>query len=204
MIKVWLKQIEAQVMNLPIPARITGGLLLGLWLVVATTIFLKITLWWFGSSQQSAHVEPRIAQIQGYLDAQDRLEVALAERDQLLDEVAFPDSGDSGRGGALLQQEIRRMSGESGLTVVGSEVLEPEPLDALLQLRVKVKVTGSPAGVTEFMTRLNRYRPFLFVEGFSLYGQRQVNGRVISGVQQTENSLMLELDVLAHQVTTPS
>ena len=61
-----------------------------------------------------------------------------------LSELAIEDTGDTGRGGALLQQQLRQLASEAGLTVVGSEVKEPEALDALSQIECDLAVNGRP------------------------------------------------------------
>lgn len=200
-IEPYLSLVKDPFLRLPAPARLVFSLVAGAIVVTLLTVGFKIVVWWVSTSQQSAFIEPRISQLLGYLQSEEQLRAALSERNQLLEDLAFPDSGDSGRGGALLQQEIRRLSSISGLTLIGSEVREPQPLENLLKLAVNVKVAGSPSGVLEFLNLLQAFRPFLFVSSMSIYGQRQVSGRRVGGVQQTESFLNLELDVQAYQLS---
>ena len=83
---------------------------------------VRLIAWWVESSVETARLEPRIAQIVGYLESEQRIDAALTAYGDMLDELAFPDSGESGMGGARLQQELRQMSTQSGLTLVGTEV----------------------------------------------------------------------------------
>ena len=76
----------------------------------------------------------------------------MAEVDIALSELAIEDTGDTGRGGALLQQQLRQLAGEVGLTVVGSEVKEPEALEALVKLNATLQLTGGPTISTNFFS----------------------------------------------------
>jgi Tfp pilus assembly protein PilO len=125
---------------------------------------------------------------------------ALESRTNVLTNLALADSGGSGRGGALLQQEIRKLAANNGLTIIGSEVQEPEILEDVDKLRVNVKATGLPENVARFFQSLNAYRPFLFISTFSINPrQRQLNTLRSPGVIY-DNALSIQLDVYAYQL----
>ena len=88
--------------------------------------------------------KPRISRLLGYIEAAPSITATLAEVDIALSELAIEDTGDTGRGGALLQQQLRQLASEVGLTVVGSEVKEPEALDALGETECDLAVNGRP------------------------------------------------------------
>ena len=89
----------------------------------------------------------------------------------------------------------------SALTVIGSEVREPELLEDLAMLRVNVKVAGLPENVTQFFQSLNAYRPFLFVSTLSINPQqRQLNSLRSPARETYDNTLLLQLDVYAYQL----
>ena len=136
----------------------------------------------------------------GYLNAREEIAGALEARSEVLANAAFLDSGDSGRGGALLQQEIRKLAASSALTVIGSEVREPELLEDLAMLRINVKVAGLPENVTQFFQSLNAYRPFLFVSTLSINPQQRQLNILRSGRETYDNTLLLQLDVYAYQL----
>jgi hypothetical protein len=100
----------------------------------------------------------------------------------------------------LLQQEIRKLAASSALTVIGSEVREPELLEDLAMLRVNVKVAGLPENVTQFFQSLNAYRPFLFVSTLSINPQQRQLNILRSGRETYDNTLLLQLDVYAYQL----
>ena len=115
--------------RLPSPAKLVLGVVLGSAALVLITVVLRLAIWWGSAGQATARLEPRIAQTLGFLDARQEIASALETRTNLLTSLALADSGGSGRGGALLQQEIRKLAASNGLTIIGSEVQEPEPLE---------------------------------------------------------------------------
>ena len=186
--------------RLPSPAKIVIGVSIGSAALILVTVILRLALWWGSSGQATVKLEPRIAQMLGYLNAREEIAGALEARSEVLASAAFLDSGDSGRGGALLQQEIRKLAASSALTVIGSEVREPELLEDLAMLRVNVKVAGLPENVTQFFQSLNAYRPFLFVSTLSINPQQRQLNILRSGRETYDNTLLLQLDVYAYQL----
>lgn len=187
--------------RLPSPARLVLGVVLGSAALVLITVVLRLAIWWGSAGQATARLEPRIAQTLGFLDARQEIVRALETRTNLLTSLALADSGGSGRGGALLQQEIRKLAASNGLTIIGSEVQEPEPLEDVAKLRVNVKATGLPKNVARFFQSLSGYRPLLFVSNFSINpNQRQLNILRSPGRETYDNALSIQLDVYAYQL----
>ena len=187
--------------RLPSPARLVLGVVLGSAALVLITVVLRLAIWWGSAGQATARLEPRIAQTLGFLDARQEIVRALETRTNLLTSLALADSGGSGRGGALLQQEIRKLAASNGLTIIGSEVQEPEPLEDVAKLRVNVKAKGLPENVARFFQSLSGYRPLLFVSNFSINpNQRQLNILRSPGRETYDNALSIQLDVYAYQL----
>ena len=187
--------------HLPSPARIVLGISMGSAILILLAVVLRLALWWGSTGQATARLEPRIAQMLGFLNAREEIAAALQARTELLTNVAFLDSGGSGRGGALLQQEIRKLAASNALTVIGSEVREPELLDDLAKLRVNVKVTGLPKNISRFFQTLDAYRPFLFVSTLSINPQQRQLNVVRSPERETyNNTLSMQLDIYAYQL----
>ena len=187
--------------RLPSPAKLVLGVVLGSAALILITVVLRLAIWWGSAGQATARLEPRIAQTLGFLDARQEIVRALETRTNLLTSLALADSGGSGRGGALLQQEIRKLAASNGLTIIGSEVQEPEPLEDVAKLRVNVKATGLPENVARFFQSLSGYRPLLFVSNFSINpNQRQLNILRSPGRETYDNALSIQLDVYAYQL----
>lgn len=186
--------------RLPSPAKLVLGVALGSAALILLTVVLRLAIWWGSAGQATAKMEPRIAQMLGFLNARQEIARALESRTNVLTNLALADSGGSGRGGALLQQEIRKLAANNGLTIIGSEVQEPEILEDVDKLRVNVKATGLPENVARFFQSLNAYRPFLFISTFSINPrQRQLNTLRSPGVIY-DNALSIQLDVYAYQL----
>jgi len=110
--------------------------------------------WWMSHVADISATKPRISRLLGYIDAAPSINATLAEVDIALSELAIEDTGDTGRGGALLQQQLRQLASEAGLTVVGSEVKEPEALDALVKLNATLQLTGGPDDLRRIFSAL--------------------------------------------------
>ena len=186
--------------RLPLPAKIVLVTTIGSVSLILLAVILRLALWWGNTGQATARLEPRIAQMLGFMDAREEIVGALEVRSEVLASAAFLDSGDSGRGGALLQQEIRKLAASNGLTIIGSEVREPELLEDLAMLRVNVKVAGLPENVTQFFQSLNAYRPFLFISTLSINPQQRQLNVLRSGRETYDNTLLMQLDVYAYQL----
>ena len=187
--------------GLPSPARLVLGVVLGLTALILLAVVLRLAIWWGSAGQATARLEPRIAQMLGFLNARQEISNALEARTNLLTSLAIADSGDSGRGGALLQQEIRKLAASNGLTIIGSEVQEPELLEDVDKLRVNVRARGLPENVARFFQSLSAYRPFLFVSTLSINPNRRQLNTVRSPERETyDNTLSIQLDIYAYQL----
>ena len=89
------------------------------------------------------------------------------------------------------------MSAQSGLTLVGTEVRQPDNQDALLRLGVNMRVAGPPQNVIRFLEAVQQYRPLLFISSMSLSAQRRQRRAEEAG----QDNLMLQLDVEAYQLS---
>lgn len=195
-----LNLARAQFVGLPHPARAMCGIALAAAAILLAFVLIWLLSWWLATATQIKALEPRIAQTLGFIESEERVYAALAERDDLLLKMALPDTGDSGRGGAVLQERVRDLSTDSGLSVIGSEVLEPQALDNVIKLRLSAKVAGSPEAVTAFFLLLDEARPFLFVDSFTISAKARVPERDRRSGSLAEESLMLDLTLYAYQM----
>lgn len=197
-------RLRKALVQLPVQAR---SVLIGAGLVVMVLTLLalgNIFGWWMSSVSEISATKPRISRLLGYIEAAPRITDALADVNVALSELAIEDTGDSGRGGALLQQQLRQLASEAGLTVVGSEVKEPEALDALVKLNATLELTGGPDDFDAFLERLYLGVPALFPEGMKIEAMRRINRRrnprTLSG---TEDHVMAKVDVAAFRLSEP-
>ena len=202
--KARLLTIQSSTANLPLQAR---SVVYG-----ATAVFAVVTLltlsyvlgWWLGSFSEISATKPRISRLLGYIEAAPQIESATAEADLALMRVAIEDTGDTGRGGALLQQQLRQLAGRAGLTVVGSELREPVQLEALVKLKATLQVTGGPDDFDEFFQLLYRASPVLFPEGMQAEAVRRIKRRLRNPDAATADHLSARVDVAAYRLGEPS
>ena len=202
--KARLLTIQSSTAKLPLQAR---SVVYG-----ATAVFAVVTLltlsnvlgWWLGSLSDISATKPRISRLLGYIEAAPQIESAMAEIETALTQVAIEDTGDTGRGGALLQQQLRELAGDVGLTVVGSELKEPVQLEALVKLKATLQVTGGPDDFDEFFQLLYRASPALFPEGMQAEALRRINRRLRNPDAATADHLSARVDVAAYRLSEPN
>mgnify|MGYP000073448381 FL=1 len=205
---VWItrtEQLRAALAQLPMPAR---SVLIGAVLIVTALTLLSLSHifgWWISHVADISATKPRISRLLGYFEAAPDINATLAEVDVALSKLAIEDTGDTGRGGALLQQQLRQLAGEVGLTVVGSEVKEPEALDALVKLNANLQLTGGPDDLDEFFQRLYRASPALFPEAMKIEALRRINRRRRpSALMGTEDHVSAQIDIAAFRLSVPN
>ena len=197
-------KLRKALVQLPAQAR---SVLIGAGLVVMVLTLLalgNIFGWWMSNVSEISATKPRISRLLGYIEAAPRITDALADVNVALSELAIEDTGDSGRGGALLQQQLRQLASEAGLSVGLSEVREPEALDALVKLNATLELTGGPDDFDAFLERLYLAVPALFPEGMKIEAMRRINRRrnpsTLSG---TEDHVMAKVDIAAFRLSEP-
>ena len=196
--------IQSSTAALPVQAR---ALVYGAAAVFAllTLVVLSYALgWWMGSLSDISATKPRISRLLGYIESAPQIESATMEVETALTRVAIEDTGDTGRGGALLQQQLRQLADDVGLTVVGSEVKDPVELEALVKLNATLQVTGGPDDFDEFFQRLYRASPALFPEAMQAEALRRINRRLRNPAAGTEDHLSARVDVAAYRLSEPN
>ena len=203
-VKARFSLIQSTVAELPLQARsIVYGA--GAAVALVTLLVLSNVLgWWLSSLSDIGATKPRISRLLGYIEAAPQIELATAEIQSALTLIAIEDTGDTGRGGALLQQQLRQLAGDVGLTVVGSEVKGSVQLEALVKLNASLQVTGGPDDFDEFFRRLYRASPALFPEGMQAEALRRINRRLRNPAAGTEDYLSARVDVAAYRLSEPS
>jgi hypothetical protein len=198
------EQLRAALAQLPAQAR---SVLIGAVLTVTALTLMTLSHlfgWWIDHVADIGATKPRISRLLGYIDAAPRINATLAEVDITLSDLAIEDTGDTGRGGALLQQQLRQLASEAGLTVVGSEVKPPESLDALVKLKATLQLTGGPDDLDEFFQRLYRASPALFPEAMKIEALRRINRRrQPSTLVGTEDHVSARIDIAAFRLSVP-
>jgi general secretion pathway protein M len=80
---------------------------------------------WAQYAQVLDDLEPRIARLQGLLEARDAIQEALQQASQDVSRLAYPASVDASRAVSDLQSKVRDALAAAGLEVVGSQAMPP-------------------------------------------------------------------------------
>ena len=195
--------IRSSTVQLPLQARSIVYAAGAIFALVTVLALSNVLGWWLGSLSDISAIKPRISRLLGYIEAAPQFESATAEVESALAQVAIEDTGDTGRGGALLQQQLRQLASAVGLTVVGSEVKEPTQLEALVKLNASLKVIGGPDDLDEFFQSVYRASPALFPEGMQAEALRRINRRIRNPNAATADHLSARVDVAAYRLSEP-
>ena len=202
--KARLLLIQSSTAELPLQARFIVYGTAAVFALATLLVLSNVLGWWLGSFSDISATKPRISRLLGYIEAAPQIESAMAEIETALTQVAIEDTGDTGRGGALLQQQLRELAGDVGLTVVGSEVKDPVQLEALVKLKATLQVTGGPDDFDEFLQLLYRASPALFPESMQAEALRRINRRLRNPDAATADHLSARVDVSAYRLGEPS
>ena len=194
-----LDQIHRSFIALPRPAQWLSGSIAVLVFLISAFITVVSLSSWVSDMHQAGQAAKQTARYKGYLESSSRLADVLSTYRRELANFAYPDSGDSGRSGALLQQDLRRISERSGVVVVGSEVNAPVETEGLVELRVQLNLTGPAGAMDELFRNIQAATPLLFVERLEMQGPRQSRRR--GGVPELTENISVQLYVLAYRVS---
>lgn len=191
---------QSNIMMMPTAGRVVAIIAISLVGMVLFSVVVRVLVWWISTAQHIDRIEPRIAQTLGFTEARVDIVAALEEREGLLAELAYSTDGDSGRNGAIMQQELRRLSSQSGLVLIGSEVQDSESVGDLDKLSVNLKVSGAPGALMELINQIQASRPVQFIDTLNISARRQLSGRLRDSKQATEHVLIADLQVSAYEV----
>lgn len=191
---------QSNIMMMPTAGRVVAIIAISLVGMVLFSVVVRVLVWWISTAQHIDRIEPRIAQTLGFTEARVDIVAALEEREGLLAELAYSTDGDSGRNGAIMQQELRRLSSRSGLVLIGSEVQDSESVGDLDKLSVNLKVSGAPGALMELINQIQASRPVQFIDTLNISARRQLSGRLRDSKQATEHVLIADLQVSAYEV----
>ena len=134
-------------------------------LVVLVCLYAIVQFWMLRSAyaEEIDNIKPRTARLLGIEQSAEALASAGARADSLLSEVAYF-SGDSAANAASMQQEIRELVTEAGMSISASQILPPQQLDDHERLRLDITVEGNTNQLDEALEELAAARPLVFIE----------------------------------------
>lgn len=157
-------------------ARLCLGLALGLVLLLLALPLGYIVdkkLWADGIIDD---IEPRYARLLGLQEMAERIERARAQAEAVLQEQVYPASLDTDRAGADLQQRLRAVAQQAGLSIQGSQITTVPPASArdgtpaepFERIAVTINLEADLPALQEMLSALQQQRPAIHVESLSL------------------------------------
>lgn len=113
-------------------------------------------------------VEPRTARLLGILQSADQLDAAGGRAEAMLRDLAYPAGRDSATMAAGLQQDVRELLSEAGMTVTGSQVLPVRQAEGHDRLTLEITAEGNVQALDEALSGLELMRPLVFIESLTV------------------------------------
>lgn len=120
-----------------------------------------------------AELEPRYARLQGLMLAEKTLRAASADVAKQMGATTYPASLDVDRASGELQQRIKKIFEEAGVTVVTNRVLEPKPGKEFDLISVSFSVNTSLASLQSALAVIRKDAPLLKVDELVLLPVRR-------------------------------
>lgn len=166
---------------------IVVGCTLGL---VALLVLYWILQFWFLRSDFVAEIEsiqPRTARLLGIVESFDQLELASNGVSGVLQDLAYPADRDSATTAAAMQQDIRELMVDAGMSVSGSQILPARRTTGFDRLSLDITAEGNIDGLDDAFAGLKELRPLVFVESVSVKPAR-VRRSSRRGAAEEDNS----------------
>ena len=181
----------------PTRSRAVVGVTLAIVLVVLMLSISEITFRYRWANDALDEIAPRYARLAGIKAASDDIRAAVTNVDTALAAVAYPLTMDHGKVGSDLQQRIRRIAEQNGVTVANSQVLALRPQKDFAEVPVSVTLEGEPAGVRSFLGGLRHQQPSIQVDELAFQAFRGGRARSESGSQKMVVNLIASSVTLA-------
>lgn len=129
-------------------------------------------------------LEPRVARLRGLIEKEVELRQVAGEVDRRIPGLVHSADQDRATVSANLQQEVRQMLVDAGLSVTNSQVLPVRGHELFDYIAVKVTVNGTMASVDAALDSLGSYMPLVLVESLDMTPRRS-NRRDTAVTEQT-------------------
>lgn len=168
--------MKQYLLDLPIHARAVAIALLTLIACVVIYIMLALGSWFLENQQRIYDLVPRIARLQGYTLSEDQLRESAREVESQLETMTYPAGEDAATTGAAVQQQLRRYLELAGLSVSGSQLLDPRSHEGFEEIRLEVTASGPMSALDAALRDLHLARPALLVGSLTLSPMRNRRG----------------------------
>lgn len=183
------------VLSLPRPARHVLLGLLALTIMVALVMLVR-ALGSIGAAYAAGGRAEQVGgRLLGYAAVEDRLREASDRVDARLEQLVYPADLQRDQIQAQVQQVLRDLAVESGLTVSGSQIVDEDSEDLsekLLTVQVRLSMVGPPMAIDAFLSDLYDRQPIMLVEALTIDPVRNRSRR-----EQADNAAQEDLSVRA-------
>lgn len=167
-------------MKLPVLQAGRPTIVVGSCVVLVLVMLLAGILYFLSLRASYVHeidsITPRTARLLGILESADALEVASSAAESTLRDLAFPPGRDSAAVAASLQQEVREVMTEAGMSVTGSQILATRLGEGYDRITLDISADGNIDALDESLAALELMRPLLFVESLKIRPARTRRG----------------------------
>jgi general secretion pathway protein M len=118
-------------------------------------------------------LEPRIARLRGLVESEELLGNASGRLASRVQDLVYPASEDDASVSAALQNSVREIATDAGLTVSNSQVLKVKEEDGFERIGLKLTVSGDIGALDTALLDLSTFTPLLLVESIEIWPARQ-------------------------------
>lgn len=136
-------------------------------------------------------LEPRIARLKGLVESELSLGESASQLDARVRDLVYPASEDSAAVAAALQNNVRQIAADAGMTVSDSQVLKAVEEEGFERVGVKLTVSGNITALDAALLDLTTYVPLLLVESIEIWPDQQSRRRDAQPAQTVTASLQL-------------
>ena len=147
---------------------IVVGCTLGLVALLALYWILQFWLLRSGFAAEIESIQPRTARLLGIVESFDQLELASNGVGGVLRDLAYTADRDSATTAAAMQQDIRELMVDAGMSVSGSQILPVRKSAGFDRLSLDITAEGNIDELDDAFSRLNELRPLVFVESVNV------------------------------------
>ena len=161
-------------MNMILPSRkewaiLIGTLLLFLLPLILVGGYIANKHQW--AQSRLAELEPRYARLKGLDLQRDEIDQALARALQLRAEYVYPASQDIAQTGNTVQQKLRDLLTQAGLTVVSSQVLPAKEEKGFDRIPLSIRAEGELLSVDSALAVINEQLPVMLLGDIEVRNQ---------------------------------
>lgn len=148
-------------------------------LPVLFVLYLLTDFWVLrqGYQEEIERLGPRIARMQGLIDAEDQLRISAGRLGSQVSSLVYPPTQDSAAVSAALQKDIRQIMTSAGLTVTNSRILPLVQEESFDRIGLSLAVSGRLDALDAALLEMAAYTPVLLIESLDIKPRSRARNR---------------------------